>query len=80
MDFSKTDKKLGSSGPIWYPASGYRSLSGGSLSNVGSSGSYWSVSPNGSNAYSLSFNYNGNVYSAGNYVRAYGQSVRCLQE
>ena len=80
MDFSNTDKKLGSSGPIWYPASGYRSSSGGGLINVGSNGYYWSVSPNGKNAFNLDFYYDGYVYPAGNYFRAYGQSVRCLQE
>ena len=80
MDFSKTDKKLGSSGPIWYPASGYRSYSSGSLSNVGSSGSYWSVSPIGKYAYGLYFGCNGSVYPADDDSRADGRSVRCLQE
>ena len=80
MDFSKTDKKLGSSGPIWYPASGYRHDSSGALSNVGSRGYYWSVSPLGHHAYFLYFSYSGYVGPAGSSYRAYGQSVRCLQE
>ena len=80
MDFSKTDKKLGSSGPIWYPASGYRSYGSGSLSLVGSYGYYWSVSPSGKDAYYLLFDYCGCVYPAFVSNRAYGRSVRCLQE
>ena len=78
MDFSKTDKKLGSSGPIWYPASGFRG--GSSLIFVGSRGFYWSVSPNGYHAYDLSFNSNGYVNPAIDDCRYFGQSVRCVQE
>ena len=80
MDFSNTDKKLGSSGPIWYPASGYRYGSSGSPNYVGFYGYYWSVSPNGGGAYYLCFDYNGGVGPAFSSRRAYGQSVRCLQE
>ncbi len=80
IDFSKTDKKLGSFGPIWYPASSYRGGSSGSLGFVGFSGSYWSVSPNGYDAYYLSFDINGSVCPAGYGSRYYGKSVRCLQE
>ena len=80
MDFSKTDKKLGSSGPIWYPASGYRSGSSGFLYDVGSNGNYWSVSPDGYYACYLYFSYNGCVNPASSDFRADGQSVRCLQE
>ena len=80
MDFSKTDKKLGSSGPIWYPASGYRNSIGGSLYSVGSNGYCWSVSPSGKDAYYLLFDYCGCVYPAFDSNRAYGRSVRCLQE
>lgn len=80
MDFSKTDKKLGSYGPIWYPASGFRFSSNGSLNFVCSHCSYWSVSPNGYNAYLLGFDIYGRVYPAGIYYRSRGQSVRCLQE
>ncbi len=80
MDFSKTDKKLGSSGPIWYPASGYRGSSSGSLFDVGSSGSYWSVSSNGYYAYNLHLSNRVSVNPASYDYRALGQSVRCLQE
>ena len=80
MDFSGIDKKLGSSGPIWYPASGYRNSSDGALSLVGGNGSYWSVSPNGKYAFSLGFNDNGCIDPANYNYRASRRSVRCLQE
>ena len=80
MDFSKTDKKLGSSGPIWYPASGYRSYISGSLYYVGSLGIYWSVSPYGNSAHVLGFNNYGLVYPVDSGSRADGLPVRCLQE
>ena len=80
MDFSNTDKKLGSSGPIWYPASGCRSDSSGSLNVVGRYGYYWSVSPSGKHAYYLGFNSYAGVYPAYNDYRAGGQSVRCIKE
>ena len=80
MEFSKTDKKLGSSGPIWYPASGNRGLNGGSLlDGVGSHGQYWSVSPDYRNACFLGFDYDGYIDPKLSYARALGQSVRCLQ-
>ncbi|MGM9740920.1 MAG: hypothetical protein ACI3ZP_09995 [Candidatus Cryptobacteroides sp.] len=80
MDFSKTDNNLGSSGPIWYPASGYRGSSSGSLYGVGSCGYFWSVSPNGTYAYDLHFDRSDSVVPADDDRRAFGQSVRCLQE
>lgn len=80
MDFSQTVKKLGPSGPIWYPASGYRYGGSGSFNDVGSDGSCWSVSPDGELAYRLYFYNNGCVNPAGTNHRALGHSVRCLQE
>lgn len=80
MDFSKTDKKLGSSGPIWYPASGFRDGSSGSLYGVGGNGFYWSVSPSGEYAYYLNFSYDGRVSPASYDYRADGKSVRCIKE
>ena len=62
------------------PASGYRNNNDGDLNNVGNNGNYWSVTPNGNNAYNLNFNNNGNVNPSNNNNRANGQSVRCLQE
>ena len=69
-----------SSPATWYPASGFRNYYDGSLYGVGDSGSYWSVTPNGYGAYFLYFYYDGYVYPTSNNYRAFGQSVRCLQE
>ena len=80
MDFSG---KFGSAYTIWYPASGYRSHSDGSLECVGDGGSYWSASPwiirNSYYAYILFFDYDGSVDPSNSDVRARGNSVRCLQ-
>ena len=81
MNFSG---KFGSASTIWYPASGYRPNDDGVLDNVGNDGECWSASPrtgNGTNgAFYLYFSSIGNVYPANYGYRAYGSSVRCLQE
>ena len=69
-----------SSPATWYPAVGYRIDSDGALSYVGSFGNYWSVTPSGNYAYSLDFSNNGDVFPESGNHRAFGQSVRCLQE
>ena len=71
---------ISSPSTTWYPASGYRNKDDGSLSNVGNYGDYWSASPYSSFAYYLRFNYYGDVYPSNHYSRAFGSSVRCLQE
>ena len=66
---------------IWYPCSGYRNYSYGSLSYVGHNGYYWSCSPDESyhtSAYVLYFE--GSVYLSSVNVRDYGCPVRCLKE
>ena len=77
MNFSG---KFGADQTIWYPASGFRYDSDGCLIAVGSYGYYWSVSPDNNYAYYLYFDYNDRVLPSSNYYRAYGRSVRCLQE
>ena len=73
--------KFGSASTIWYPASGYRNNSVGSLGNVGYYGQYWSVTPYYSGgAYDLSFSNRGSVYPSNSSNGAIGRSVRCLQE
>ena len=69
-----------SSPATWYPAAGYRRSSDGALLSVGYLGNYWSVTPYGSDAYYLGFNYYGYVIPTNDSHRADGQSVRCLQE
>ena len=77
MNFSG---EFGSASTIWYPVSRYRDYCDGSLYNVGGLGYYWSASPFNYCAYSLYFNYNGGVLPSSNSGRAFGYSVRCLQE
>ena len=70
-----------SSPATWYPASGFRSYDDVSLRGVGYSGYYWSVTPgSGAGACSLFVYYNGYVFPTSIGSRAYGRSVRCLQE
>ena len=64
----------------WYPASGCRYNYDGGLSDVGRNGNCWSASPSGNNAYILYFNYDSHVDPSNYSDRAYGFSVRCLQE
>ena len=79
MNFSG---KFGSASTIWYPASGYSFHYDGGLGNVGSSGRYWSASPDSNYyAFDMYFYSRGSVYPSGNYdYRPAGQSVRCIQE
>ena len=72
--------KFGSASTIWYPASGDRGNRDGSLGGVGGFGTYWSASPYYYAAYHLNFNYAGGVSPSIAFYRAYGYSVRCLQE
>jgi uncharacterized protein (TIGR02145 family) len=61
---------------LFLPAAGYR-YSVSTVYNHGTDGLYWSRTPNGTQAYSLSFFSNG-VYPAGSVPRNYGFSVRCV--
>jgi uncharacterized protein (TIGR02145 family) len=77
MNFSG---KFGSDQTIWYPGSGYRHSDNGRLGGV--SGNYWSASPSSSFAYYLYFRSldNGSVFPSDIESRAFGLSVRCIQE
>ena len=77
MNFSG---KFGSASTIWYPASGDRNRNVGSLNYVGRNGLYWSASPDSDYAFDLNFSINGDVRPSSDDYRAYGLSVRCLQE
>ena len=73
--------KFGSASTIWYPASGLRDdYDDGSLGVVGINGYYWSASPYSVSAYYLTFTCYGYVDPSYSILRAYGLSVRCLQE
>ena len=71
---------ISSPSTTWYPASGYRYNYGGGLDGVGIGGGYWSASPDGRLAYGLGFNNEGYFNPSYSGYRAYGRSVRCLQE
>ncbi|MBO5979481.1 MAG: hypothetical protein J6Q12_03515 [Bacteroidales bacterium] len=83
--YDSTNKGMNFSGDfgiastIWYPASGYRDYDG-ALGTVGDYGYCWSVTPDSGNACSLCFIDFGHVGPPYSYDRAYGFSVRCLQE
>ena len=65
---------------IWYPASSRRDYTVGSLDNVGVGGHYWSASPVHNSAYNLFIKIYEGVRPSDGSPRAYGYSVRCLQE
>ena len=69
-----------SSPATWYPASGDRNGNDGSLDGVGNYGSNWSVTPYGYYACGFLFYSYGYVFHTNYCYRAYGLSVRCLQE
>ncbi|MCM1151529.1 MAG: fibrobacter succinogenes major paralogous domain-containing protein [Alistipes sp.] len=66
---------------LYAPASGYRTLTTGGLTAVGTGGWYWSSSPYAAshvNAGDLGLN-SGNVNPLNSDGRAHGLSVRCVQ-
>jgi len=64
----------------FWPATSFRNnLNSGALYDVGSSGYYWSASPIGNGGYSMGISAGGANIPNGGY-RAYGFSVRCVQE
>ena len=71
---------ISSPSKTWYPASGYRGGSDGSLNYVGYGGNGWSASPYSYSACSLFFTNLGYVYPSDSDCRAYGFSVRCQKE
>lgn len=67
-------------GPYLYlPAAGYRNLTNGSLVNVGSEGAYYSSTVVGTKSFSNYFS-STNIRPGYEDERAYGDSVRCIQE
>ena len=60
------------------PLAGYRIPGDGQLSNVGSSGHYWSSTVSGTSARNLGISSSGAIVNTN--IRAFGFSVRCLKE
>ena len=79
MNFSG---KFGSASTIWYPAANFLYHGAGILFFVGDyyGGSWWSCTPNDGSACSLYLGSDGGVGPSDSYDRAFGLSVRCLQE
>ena len=75
--------KLGDDQTIWYPASGIRYYTSGSLTTVGDGGYYWTCSPiesySNETAWTMSF-YGGSVNPSGSSRRTNGYAVRCQKE
>ena len=64
----------------FFPASGYRSYSAGTVSYVGSGGYFWSAVPNSTNnGRNLNFN-SSNINPLNNNNRSNGFAVRPVQE
>ena len=68
-------------GSLFLPAAGLRYSNSGELASASSNGYYWSSSPyyGGNNLAGLLNFYSGNVYPLYSNNRAYGFSVRCVQ-
>lgn len=82
-EWCKKKKGMVVTGPngknIFFPASGFRHYYNGELYNVSIGGYYWSVTPNGSNAYGMSFYNCGGVVPVGNNSLAYKFSIRKIK-
>jgi hypothetical protein len=63
--------------PLKWTVAGYRSLSDGSLSSVGTAGFYWSSTVSGT--YSRLLFFNSSSASMNDNLRAFGFTVRCLK-
>jgi uncharacterized protein (TIGR02145 family) len=75
---SITNSASAASSTLKFTVPGYRHPSDGSLSNVGSSGGYWSSTVSGTNAINRDFRSGGT--SNYNDYRAYAFTVRCLKD
>ena len=64
---------------VFFPAAGLRGYGDGDASGRGNYGYYWSSSPNGDRAYGLTF-LSSYTNMRSDYCRAYGYSVRCVQD
>ena len=75
---SITNSATAASSTMKFTVPGYRYSSDGSLTNVGSSGGYWSSTVNGTKASNRDFRSGGTSYYSD--YRAYGLTVRCLKD
>jgi uncharacterized protein (TIGR02145 family) len=78
QSWSSNDAAGAFASPLKLPVAGYRLLSDGSLNDVGSCGSYWSSTVDGTDSRRLDFLSSDADVSSDN--RAYGYSVRCIKD
>ncbi|MBU0674615.1 MAG: hypothetical protein KJ950_08250 [Proteobacteria bacterium] len=78
VTWSSNDRDGAFSSPLKLVSAGYRHSSDGSVVNAGIFGNYWSSTVNGSFASYLFFG-SGDAYVY-SYRRAYGRSLRCIEE
>ena len=64
---------------VFFPASGYRNRSNGTLDGVGSYGYYWTATPYGT-GYGRPLDFGSGSTHWDNYFRAYGYAVRAVAE
>ena len=76
--FSGPNSYTASVPQVFFPAAGYRDYYGGDASGRGGYGRYWSSRPYRDRAYGLHLN--SSHVGMGDNNRAYGYSVRCVQE
>ena len=80
MDLTERFGNQSSTSTIWYPASGYRDSEDGSLCCVGDLGQHWYASASIVYAFSLDFNYVGEVTWTNRTRRSKACAVRCIKE
>jgi len=76
--WSSDDYNGAFSSPLKLPAAGLRFYGNGSIGEVGSSGNYWSSTVDGNSSLGLGFGIDGAGMGPG--FRAFGSSVRCINE
>ena len=78
-NFAGADPDTQESVKVFFPASGYRSYNGNSVSSQGSSAYYWTSRPNGTKIYTFKINEQAPGFYNDDYP-AYGQPVRCVKD
>ena len=71
---------VGTGGTAWYPASGYRTVSSGAVSNAQINGYYWAATPLSMALGRYLYFYSTYAYPHYSYNRGSGFPVRCVQE
>lgn len=70
---------FGSASSIWYPATGIRFRTSGSITNYKMYGAYWSATPSNDRSYILYQYSPGNAQLSGTFGRGEGIAIRCVR-